>query len=99
MQRSLNDFFAKKETKLLKENMTVTVTMTADPNNNVTNVSEKDERHLASNYRPVSLTSITCKILEHIVHSNIMDHFDKNKILTNAQHGFHKKNNHASPNS
>ena len=51
--------------------------------------------HLASNYtffyRPVSLTSITCKILEHIVHSNIMDHFDKNKILTNAQHGFRKK--------
>ena len=52
---------------------------------------KKDERHLASNYRPVSLTSITCKILEHIVHSNIVDHFDKNKILTNAQHGFRKK--------
>jgi hypothetical protein len=50
-----------------------------------------DGYYLASNYRPVSLTSITCKILEHIVHSNIMDHLDKNKILTNAQHGFHKK--------
>ena len=33
----------------------------------------------------------TKEILEHIVHSNIMDHFDKNKILTNAQHGFRKK--------
>jgi transcriptional regulator NrdR family protein len=29
--------------------------------------------------------------MEHIVHSNIMDHFDKNKILTNVQHGFRKK--------
>jgi hypothetical protein len=48
---------------------------------NIVPLFKKDERHLASNYRPVFLTSITCKILEHIVHSNIMDHFDKNKIL------------------
>ena len=38
---------------------------------------KKGERHIAANYRPVSLTSITCKILEHIVHSSIMTHFDK----------------------
>jgi hypothetical protein len=50
-----------------------------------------DERHLASNYRPVSLTSITCKVMEHIVHSSVMCHFERNKILTNAQHGFRKK--------
>jgi hypothetical protein len=52
---------------------------------------KKDERHLASNYRPVSLTSITCKVMEHIVHCSVMCHFDRNKILTNAQHGFRKK--------
>ena len=52
---------------------------------------KKDERHLASNYRPVSLISITCKVIEHIVHSSVMGHFDRNKILTNAQHGFRKK--------
>ena len=46
---------------------------------------KKDERHLASNYRPVSLTLITCKIMEHIVHSSVMGHFDRHKILTNAQ--------------
>lgn len=54
-------------------------------------IFKKDERHLASNYRPVSLTSITCKILEHIIHSSIMSHYDRNNILTNAQHGFRKK--------
>lgn len=37
---------------------------------------------LASNYRPVSLTSILCKILEHALCSN---------ILTDAQHGFRKQ--------
>jgi hypothetical protein len=52
---------------------------------------KRDERHLASNYRTVSLTSITCKVMEHIVHSSVMGHCDRNKILTNAQHGFCKK--------
>ena len=56
-----------------------------------------DERHLASNYRPVSLTSITCKVMEHIVHSSVMCHFERNKILTNAQHGFRKKRSCESP--
>ena len=52
---------------------------------------KRDERHLAYNYRTVSLTSITCKVMEHIVHSSVMGHCDRNKILTNAQHGFCKK--------
>ena len=38
--------------------------------------------------RPVSLTSLACKVLEHIVHSSVMRHFDKNQILTDKQHGF-----------
>jgi hypothetical protein len=29
--------------------------------------------------------------MEHVVHSSVMGHFDRNKILTNAQHGFRKK--------
>ena len=34
----------------------------------------KKDRSKAENYRPISLTSIPCKILEHIIHSNVMDH-------------------------
>jgi hypothetical protein len=33
---------------------------------NVIPVFKKGEKYLASNYRPVSLTCICCKILEHI---------------------------------
>ena len=54
-------------------------------------IFQNGERHIAANYRPVSLTSISCTILEHIIHSNIMKHFDTNKILTDTQHGFRKK--------
>ena len=51
-------------------------------------VFKKGEKHLPSNYRPVSLTSIDCKLLEHITHSNITSHFDRYNILTDKQHGF-----------
>jgi hypothetical protein len=46
------------------------------------------DRSLAENYRPVSLTSICCKIMEHVLYSNIMKHLNDNEILTEVQHGF-----------
>ena len=52
---------------------------------------KKGDRHQASNYRPVSLTSIACKLLEHIIHGNIMQHFDQHSILKDNQHGFRKR--------
>ena len=48
-------------------------------------------RSLACNYRPVSLTCVQCKLLEHIVCSNIMAHFDEHKLLSDRQYAFRKK--------
>ena len=39
----------------------------------------------------MSLTSICCKILEHIVHSHVMSHLDNHQMLNDAQHGFRKR--------
>ena len=50
--------------------------------------SKKGEKCKASNYRPVSLTSICCKIQEHVITSNVLNHLDDYKILTDCQHGF-----------
>jgi len=55
---------------------------------NVTPVFKKGEKFKPSNYRPVSLTCIACKLLEHIVVSNTLDHLDINNILVDNQHGF-----------
>lgn len=57
---------------------------------NVTPIFKKGDKSLPSNYRPISLTIICCKILEHIIHSTVMGHLDVNKILTDVQHGFRK---------
>ena len=44
---------------------------------NVTAIFKKGARHEASNYRPVSLTSVTCKIFEHVLFSQIMRHYTR----------------------
>ena len=51
---------------------------------------EKKDCNKAENYRPISLTSISCKVIEHILHSNITKHLENNNILTDLQHGFRK---------
>ena len=51
----------------------------------------------ASNIKPlitdqsVALTSASCKILEHLVHRSIIDHFIKNNTLCDNQHDFRSK--------
>ena len=52
---------------------------------------KKGDKTKAENYRPISLTSISCKLLEHIVHSTVMGFLDSNKILSPFQHGFRQK--------
>ena len=48
----------------------------------VTPIFKKGNRHLAENYRPVSLTSVPCKILEHIICSHVRGHLDRCNILS-----------------
>ena len=55
---------------------------------NVTAIFKKGDRFKASNYRPVSLTSLCYKLQEHIIVSNTMKHLEHHKILTDCQHGF-----------
>ena len=47
---------------------------------NICPLFKKADRSLACNYRPVSLTCVPCKLLEHIVWSNIMSHLDHHNL-------------------
>ena len=58
---------------------------------NIFPLYKKGDRALACNYRPVSLTCVPCKLLEHIVYSNIKAHLDKYKLLSVRQHVFRKR--------
>ena len=58
---------------------------------NVSPLFKKGDRSLVCNYRPVSLTCVPCKLLEHIVCSYIMAHLDEHKLLSDKQHAFRKR--------
>ena len=55
---------------------------------NVSPVFKKVENYDAANYRPVSLTCICCKALEHNLVSNINRHLALESISVDCQHGF-----------
>ena len=42
------------------------------------------------NYRPVALNCIPCKMLECIIRSNLVEHFEVNSLSSKDQHGFSK---------
>ena len=44
-----------------------------------------------SNYRPISLTSVSCNIMEHVIYRHIMNHLDSNTILIHYQRGFRQR--------
>ena len=50
--------------------------------------TKKGSKLQAVNYRPVSLTCISCKLFEHIVCKHILGHLEDHEILTDLQHGF-----------
>jgi hypothetical protein len=55
---------------------------------NVTPIHKKGTKGDPGNYRPVSLTSIPCKIMESIIKDRIMCHLLDNELIQESQHGF-----------
>ena len=51
---------------------------------------KKGKKSEPENYRPVSLTSLICKIIESILKDSILDHLDKFSLINDSQHGFSK---------
>ena len=57
----------------------------------VTGIYKNGTKSSPENYRPVSLTCICCKIMEHIILSHISKHLAENNIIIDEQHGFREK--------
>ena len=55
---------------------------------NVTPLFKKGSRLNPANYRPISLTSVTGKIMEKIIKDEIMEHLIKHNLINKHQHGF-----------
>ena len=58
---------------------------------NVTPVFKKGDKHCVSNYRPISLTYILCKVLERIIHLKLYLLLESHHVLSHSQFGFQAK--------
>jgi len=54
-------------------------------------IFKKGDRSNPANYRPISLTCVLCKVMEHIISSSIVKHFTEQDVLYHLQHGFREK--------
>ena len=54
----------------------------------VTAIFKKGTKSDPGNYRPVSLTCITCKLLEQFIRDRVVQHMNENKLYSECQHGF-----------
>jgi hypothetical protein len=51
-------------------------------------IHKKGNKREAGKYRPVSLTSIPCKVLESVIKDRRMEHLFYNNLIKDMQHGF-----------
>lgn len=51
-------------------------------------IFKKGSKTDKANYRPVSLTSVPCKIMESIIKDRMKQFLDSNGVISDAQHGF-----------
>jgi len=57
---------------------------------NITAIFKKGNKSDPSNYRPISLTSTVCKVMESIIRDHVMQFFFQNKYFSKNQFGFIK---------
>ena len=54
----------------------------------ITVIHKKGKKNIFENYRPVSITSIICKVMESIIRDKIINQMERNNIFADKQHGF-----------
>jgi hypothetical protein len=55
---------------------------------NVTLIFKKGHKADPGNYRPVSLTSVSCRVIKGILKDHIVRHLERHGLIRQTQHGF-----------
>ena len=58
---------------------------------NVTPIHKKGDKSNPNNYRPISLTSVVCKLMETIIRDKMVTYLEDNSLINSSQHGFRNR--------
>ena len=58
---------------------------------NIVPIHKKGDKQLTANYHPISLTSIVVKIMERIIHRQLVCALEEHNLLSDCQFGFRHK--------
>ena len=86
--KSMAEVFVKPLTILFRKSLSSGTLPAAWKDARITPIFKKGSKIEPSNYRPVSLTSNVCKTLEKIVRKAVIDHLNRNNLLSDGQYGF-----------
>ena len=84
----LVDYVAEPMTKIMRASVDRGVLSQDWKNAFVSPIYKKGARNLPENYRPISLTSILCKVMESFIRDAVLEHMTRHDLLTPKQHGF-----------
>ena len=51
-------------------------------------IFKSDERNIPNNYRPISILPALSKIIERVMHTQLLEYFQAENLLTDSQSGF-----------
>ena len=57
---------------------------------NICSIFKKGSKSDPANYRPISLTCVCCKLIEHIIDSHLMKHLTYHHVFSDCRHAFRK---------
>ena len=57
---------------------------------NIIPIFKKGDKDNPGNYRPISLTSAICKIMEGIINHALINYLEENTLISDRQHGFRR---------
>lgn len=57
---------------------------------NICSILKSGYTKTAGNYRPISLTSVVSKLMEHILYTSIVANVDSERLICENQRGFRK---------
>ena len=78
---------------LINMSLTTSTFPSVEKSARVKPIYKSDKRSMMNNYRPISILPVFSKVIESLVHQQLYEYLEKNRLLSKFQFGFRKNRN------